>query len=97
MAECWQCEGDLGALRKVGREELCASCAAWIHSCKNCRNWNESSRSCEEPAAEWVHDRERANFCDFFALPAPGDKGGPSERAGSPKSARAAFDKLFKK
>ena len=80
----------------MGREELCAGCAAWIHSCKNCRNWNDRSRSCEEPAAEWVHDRERANFCDYFALPAPDEEhrsGGPA----SGKSTRAAFDRLFKK
>ncbi len=96
MADCWQCEGDLGPLRKVGREELCAGCAAWVHACKNCRNWNDRARTCEETAAEWVHDRERANFCDFFALPAP-DESHRSEGGSSGKSARAAFDRLFKK
>ena len=96
MASCWQCSGDLGPLRKVEREETCGSCATWVHACKNCRFWNDSGRSCEEPAADWVHDRERANFCDFFALPAPGDKATRSDGGGG-KTARSAFDKLFKK
>jgi hypothetical protein len=97
MANCWSCSTDLGALRKVGREELCGQCHAWVHSCKNCRFWDESGRTCEEPAAEWVHDRERANFCDFFAMPAP-DVKARSASAGPPQpDGRNAFDRLFKR
>jgi hypothetical protein len=99
MANCWNCSSDLGALRKVGREELCPGCATWIHCCKNCRNWDDSARTCEEPAAEWVHDRERANFCDFFALPSPeGPRAAsPSAAPSSPRNPRDDFERLFKR
>ena len=99
MLSCWSCDNDIGELRKVRREELCASCQAWIHCCKNCHFWDASSRSCNEPAAEWVADRERANFCDFFALGAPDGPSSSSGRSDDDGSAggRDAFDALFKR
>ena len=96
MANCWSCNTDLGALRKVGREEVCGSCQSWVHSCKNCRFWDEASRTCEEPAAEWVHDRERANFCDFHTMPSPDAARRPS-REPAPATSRDAFERLFKR
>jgi hypothetical protein len=97
MASCWSCGSDLGALRKVGREEICPACNGWIHACKNCRFWDDVSRTCEEPAAEWVHDRERANFCDFFALPTPDVERPRARGSEGGGGGRVAFDRLFKK
>lgn len=99
MASCWSCASPLEIPEKVRREATCERCEAWIHCCKNCHFWNESGRSCEEPAADWVHDRERANFCDFFALDAPASGGAASksEGRGKPPSGRDAFDRLFRK
>ena len=99
MIKCWNCSGDLGALRKPGREEVCPTCNAWIHCCKNCHFWDDGSRTCEEPAAEWVHDHERANFCDFFALEMPAEARPASDdrRAPPPADGRDAFDRLFRK
>ena len=79
------------------REEICAGCQAWVHACKNCRFWDEGSRTCEEPAAEWVHDRERANFCDFFALPAPDVERPSGKKDGPGGPGRDAFERLFRK
>ena len=100
MPSCWSCDSPLGALRKVQREELCVGCQAWIHCCKNCAFWDDAARTCEEPAAEWVHDRERANFCDFFALAADESArvSGPRRREDDgPRGGRDAFDALFKR
>jgi hypothetical protein len=48
---------------------------------------------CREPQAEWVTDRERANFCDFFI---PNNLN--ASAAGKPSAdPRSAFDALFKK
>ena len=49
---------------------------------------------CREPAAERVTDKERANFCEFFAFatgaaPLRGGEGGDG--------ARAALDALFRR
>ena len=101
MASCWSCSTPQDVPEKVRREATCERCQAWVHACKNCHFWNDSARTCEEPAADWVHDRERANFCDFFALAAPearrspGDRAG--DRAGKPATGRDAFDRLFRK
>lgn len=93
---CWSCDADIGPLRTVGREEICSKCEAWVHCCKNCRWWDDAARACDEPAAEWVHDRERANFCDFFTLSSEERRpGGRRDDEGS--SGRAAFDALFDK
>lgn len=95
MPNCWSCGSDLGAVRKVLREELCPGCQTWVHCCKNCHFWDDGGRTCDEPAAEWVHDRERGNFCDFFALRPEAARG--KGESGGISSGRAAFDKLFKK
>lgn len=54
---------------------------------------------CAEPAAEWVRDKEKGNFCEFFTP--GGAAGGPSSdhKSGESKAdaARSAFDNLFKK
>ena len=102
MATCWSCSTPLDvpekdAPGKVRREATCERCQAWIHCCKNCHFWNESGRNCEEPAADWVHDRERANFCDFFAIATPEAKRASSDKPGQPVSGRDAFDRLFRK
>ncbi|MEM7246766.1 MAG: hypothetical protein AAF533_15550 [Acidobacteriota bacterium] len=97
MATCWNCDLSLGEPRTVSRDEICDSCQVWIRSCKNCHFWSETSRSCEEPAAEWVHDREHVNFCDFFALRSDdGQSGSGSDSGGGSESGgRSAFDALF--
>ena len=99
MPHCWSCESDLGAVREIKREELCPGCQAWVHCCKNCRFWDDGARACDEPAAEWVHDRERANFCDFFAIAVEESSSSSGARGDDdrPAGGRDAFESLFKK
>jgi hypothetical protein len=60
-----------------------------------CRNWNPRLRSdCDEPRAESVSDREKANFCDWFALQ-PEGRTGP--HAKEPAASRSELDRLFGK
>jgi hypothetical protein len=62
----------------------------------NCGNYDPSAHNrCREPQAEWVPDREKANFCDLFMpnkLMPGGNK--PGSAKGDP---RTTFDSLFKK
>lgn len=77
----------------VGRRDVCAQCEAELRCCLQCRFFDEASgSSCREPQAEVPRERDRANFCDFFAPGAPGAKA-PS----AADQAKAAFDALFKK
>jgi hypothetical protein len=58
-------------------------------------NYDPSAHNrCREPQAEWVTDREKANFCDFFA-PNQARPGQGAKPSGG--DARKAFDSLFKK
>ena len=64
----------------------------------NCIYYDDfSTNKCSEPAADWVPDKEKANFCEFFefrvisTLSSPGLGGAQSDH----DRARAAFDGLF--
>ncbi|QYJ85783.1 hypothetical protein K0I73_16665 [Shewanella mesophila] len=65
---CWQCGKALEALiLPMSRREECIACHADQHVCKMCVFFNDSGRGdCREDRAEWISDRERANFCDYF-------------------------------
>lgn len=62
--------------------------------CRNCTFFAPGAHGdCREPAAERVVDKERANFCEYFAL---GVLAAPRREEGS-EGARAALDALFRK
>ena len=89
---CFHCGEEVEVGRKVFRKETCPSCHAWVHSCRNCRFHDPNvNNQCREPAAEWVSEKNGANFCEYFE---PGGGRGQRRDAGS---ARDAFDDLFKK
>ena len=48
---------------------------------------------CEELVAEWVSDKERANYCDYFAF---SEGGGVGSLGGKPPAQEAAREKLKK-
>ena len=52
------------------------------------------SNRCREPQAEWVSDREKANFCDIFT---PNKSASPGVLNKPTANPRDAFDSLFKK
>ncbi len=63
---CWHCGHALTAL-DYGRELVCPDCSRATHVCKNCRYYRPGLHNdCQEPIAEGVTDKERANFCDYF-------------------------------
>jgi len=91
---CHHCHGELKIEGYISRSEECPNCASDIHCCLNCTNYDPHSHNkCREPQAEWVTDREKGNFCDFFT-PNKLSSGGAKGPTVDP---RAAFDNLFKK
>lgn len=94
--QCWKCSAtvDLAPRSRVSRNDSCDHCQTDLHACKNCRFHDPTVHNqCRETQAEWVSDRERANFCDYFA---PSEtRGGASPETTAP-DARSAFDSLFK-
>lgn len=96
---CHNCGRDIKVIAKVMRTDECPHCNADMHCCKNCRFFDPGKNNqCSETQAEWVRDKLKANFCDYFEA----NKRVPlTTRGGSAEprkdDARTAFDKLFKK
>ena len=93
VGHCWHCGADLWA-RDFGRETNCLGCGKPTRVCRNCR-WYAPDRSnqCEEPMAERVMDKVRANFCEFFE---PSLETGGDEGAGSGEDLVKEAEDLFK-
>lgn len=66
--KCWRCGEELTELRfPVSRREECPECRAEIHVCKQCEYYDARvANTCREDRAEYVSDKEKANFCDYF-------------------------------
>ena len=91
---CWRCGESLADLPlPLARLAECRACNSELHVCRMCRYYDTSvAKSCREPVAEEVSDKERANFCGWFmAKPRAYVPG--SER--QPATAQAALDALF--
>ncbi len=91
---CYRCGTSLAALSlPLSRQDACPECSVHLHVCRMCQNYDPAvPRQCREDDAEDVFEKERLNFCDWFA---------PSERAFDPThkadadQARQALDALF--
>ena len=71
---CRHCGANLEIEGKIEREETCPECGAYLHSCLHCEFYDESSHNrCREPDAEWVSDKEKSNFCQFFRFSRSGE------------------------
>jgi hypothetical protein len=95
---CFQCRKlmEVPAATPVGRRDSCPKCGAGLHACRNCRFYDPSKHNqCAETQAEWVREKDAANFCGYFSpnpvLLAQGERS-PS-KAGD---AKKKFDSLFK-
>lgn len=63
---CWSCGQQLESA-DYQREGECPACRKQTHACRNCRFYRPGRPAdCEEPIAEPVNDKARANFCDYF-------------------------------
>jgi len=65
---CWKCGASLAALTlPLSRTDSCRNCRAEFHVCRMCRFYDtRKAKSCAEPVADEVGDKERANFCGYF-------------------------------
>lgn len=91
VGNCWQCGVELGKY-DYGRETNCSKCGKPTRVCRNCR-WYDPSKAnqCQEPIAEEVMDKTRANYCEYFEASAR-FAGGDS----SADALRRAAEDLFK-
>lgn len=86
--QCWSC-GTVIEDHKISCREVCESCNAFLHCCKNCRFYQIGlANDCKIPGTERISDREKGNFCDDFS-----PLGTFAEKV---KSSSKKFDDLFK-
>ena len=85
---CWKCNASLDELpMPIRRSSQCLSCGIDLHVCKLCNNYDPKvANACREMIEDVPHDKERANFCDWFsakanAFIANNDTGGSQARA----------------
>ena len=90
---CHHCRHDVHLDVAIQRTASCPSCYSDLKCCLNC-TFHDPGRNnqCAEPAAEWVPDKSKANFCEFFA-----ERRQAVGPAATKASARSAFDSLFRK
>jgi len=95
MSACYFCGTSVDPKMRIVRDSECPSCGRDLHACVQCRHFDRNAHNmCREPQAEWVTDRDRRNFCEYFSLnPAPGKGSAGKDRA---SSARSKLDQLFK-
>jgi predicted RNA-binding Zn-ribbon protein involved in translation (DUF1610 family) len=94
VGRCWHCGTELQSA-DIGRETDCRNCGKATRACRNCR-WYAPGRAndCEEPMAERVLDKTRANFCDYFE-PTTTPRGSEDAQSSDDELRKAAED-LFK-
>ena len=92
---CWKCKKEI-PLEKPARSDECPLCHADLHVCKGCKFYESGAHNdCRESSADFVSDKERSNFCDYFSYKdcqvKPGNDNGKSKA----DAARDAFNALF--
>lgn len=95
---CFKCRNEMEFIVKVGvkvgRGDSCPHCGHDLHVCKNCEFYDSSLHNdCRIPHADFIRDREEANFCAQFNFR---DQDEAPEQDNSQEDARAKLDDLFK-
>ena len=95
MKSCHHCGREVHVPAKVARTEGCPYCHSDLKVCLNCVLHDPGANNqCREPQTEWVTDKDKANFCEFFEFRQTGQPGRAGARSDS-GSARDRFDALF--
>src|ERR1051326_265328 len=75
----------------------CAKCGFELHSCKQCTYFDPSSRfECMQRVPERIEKKDARNECKFYSISVRVEKQTSTGAAPAPRSARKAFDDLFK-
>ena len=95
---CWKCKKEI-SVEKIGRTEECPLCKADLHVCRACEFYESGAHNdCRESSAEYVSDKERGNFCDYYRISkalAQGTGASGASEKDKAKAAKDAFNALF--
>ncbi len=96
MMKCHHCGEEWTTEKRVklpGVKETCLACSAYLHCCKNCAFHDPAKNNqCTVPNADWVPDKEGANFCGHFKF---ADTATALPGSTKDDASRNALDSLF--
>jgi hypothetical protein len=66
--QCWKCGEPLkDIILPFSRFEECTVCKADQHVCMLCKEYDKTlANACREDRADFVLEKDKANFCDYF-------------------------------
>lgn len=68
---CYSCKKELTVEDKIGFRQDCMFCGHDLHSCVQCQHYDPKVyNECRETMADRILEKEKANYCEFFALKA---------------------------
>jgi len=92
MIRCPKCRASL-EMDDISFKDDCPSCRTDLHACVYCKFYDEGkSNRCREPQADYVKERDRANFCEYFRFQTREEKKGAGK-----EEAERLWRELFKK
>lgn len=66
MKLCFKCRRPV-TVEKISFREECPQCRTDLHVCLNCIFYDEGkANKCREPQADYVKERDKANYCEYF-------------------------------
>ena len=93
MKVCYRCGKEQTGQDRVSIWDVCASCNAYLHCCKNCRLFSPlGAQGCKSRTVEFVSDKGKANYCDEFVF-----KESIEESRKEKSNTKDAWNKLFQK
>ena len=65
---CWKCGASLKSVSlPLGHYDLCPICREELHVCMMCRSYDPAiSGKCRKEEADYVGNKEQANYCHYF-------------------------------
>ena len=97
IARCTMCGAK--APHDIQTETQCSQCKTHLHSCRHCVFFDTSARyECTQELSERVNKKDIGNNCNLFVAKKTIERMPTSIRPATPKpkTARQAFDDLFK-
>jgi len=93
LFKCWNCGAPAtDEPMPLARESRCRACGKDLHVCRQCTFYDTSKgKSCAEPIADEVRDKERANFCGYLTVN-PGAYSGNDQALAARAQLSAMFD-----
>jgi len=94
MFHCHRCGTQVHLDEPIPRDGECTGCGRDLRACMQCRHYDPAyNNACRETEADPVADKERRNFCEFFAFNrAPFKAAAPNPRQAE---ARAKLESFF--